>query len=532
MQRTSGFATMLLAAVLGLAATAPARTETMLRIDETAPGEIDPAKAAKAIDSVLLYNIYDTLLLPGPGGVGIAPHLAESYTGDGTTFTFKLRPGVKFHSGNEVTADDVVFSLNRLLAIGSGFSPLFRGWVKQAEALDPATVRITLTGNYAPFLAATFRLGIVDKKTVMANLKDGPFGEFKDYGQAWLNTHDAGSGAYRVVAQTPMTETTLEKFPGYFLGVPEKAPDKVHASYGLEAPTELALMRRGELDVMMQWASPETKRSAMQIKGVSVVGESGIAQLFINLNTKKPPLDDVHCRRAIGAALDYDALIGQANITPEIHGAKPSKGPLVEGMLGYDPSVPDYTRDMAKAKAELAQCKYQPAEHEIEIIWVAEVPLEERFALLMQQNWGELGFRTKITRMPNVSFFQAATKVETTPNVMQLFYNARTPDPDAYLFNAYHSSSVGQYAAAQWLQDPEVDALINQGRSTVDPAAREQIYRKIVLKIRDLQPTIFGYQIINTYAKSDRVDIPALEDPAKNTHMMGMNLMFRRVEMK
>ncbi len=532
MQRAITIAGAMLVFVMATSAPSPAAADTTLRLDEVAPGEIDPGKSTKSIDSVLLYNIYDMLLMPGPGGAGFAPSLAESYDGDGTTFTFKLRSGVKFHSGNEVTADDIVFSLNRLVTMGAGFSPLFRGWVKSIEAADPHTVLVTLTNTYAPFLAATFRLGILDKKTVMANLKDGSFGEFKDYGQAWLNMHDAGSGAYQVVAQSPMTETTLEKFPGYFLGIPPKAPDRVHVSYGLEAPTELALMRRGELDLMMQWASPETKRSAMQIKGVSIVGESGIAQFFINLNTKKPPLDDVHCRLALGAALDYDALIGQANITPTIHGAKPSNGPLLEGMLGYDASVPPYKQDMAKAKVELTQCKYKPADYELEIMWVGEVPLEERFALLMQQNWGELGFKSKIVRMPNLAYVQATSKVETTPHVMQLFYNARTPDPDGYLYNAYASSSVGQYTAAQWLQNPDVDALLNQGRTTTDTAKREQIYREVAQKIRDLQPTIFGYQIINTYAKSDRVDIPDLEDPAKNTRVAGMNLMFRRMEMK
>ena len=131
-------------AVLPLAAP-QASAQTILRLDEVPVGEIDPARATKSADSMLFYNLYDTLLLPGPGGKGFASHIAESFSNEGTAFTFKLRRGVKFHSGNEVTADDVVFSLNRLIAIGAGFSPLFKGWVKQAEAIDPATVRITLS---------------------------------------------------------------------------------------------------------------------------------------------------------------------------------------------------------------------------------------------------------------------------------------------------------------------------------------------------------------------------------------------------
>jgi peptide/nickel transport system substrate-binding protein len=294
----------------------------------------------------------------------------------------------------------------------------------------------------------------------------------------------------------------------------------------------VALMRRGELDVLSQWASPETKRSAAQVKGATVVGESGLAEYFVKLNTKKAPLDDVHCRRAIAFATDYEGLMSQANITPTIRGAKPAKGPLLDGMLGADPALPDYAQDMAKAKAELAQCKYKPGDHEIEISWIAEVPLEERFALLMQQNWGELGFKAKLTRLPWVSYTQLTTKPETTPHVGQLFYNTRTPDPDGYLYNVYSSNAVGQYAAAEWLQNPEIDALLDKGRSTIDLGQREQIYREIVQKIRDLQPDIFAYQIVNTYVKSDRVRIPALEDPEQNTRIMGLNFLYRRMEMK
>jgi len=201
-------------------------------------------------------------------------------------------------------------------------------------------------------------------------------------------------------------------------------------------------------------------------------------------------------------------------------------------MVGYDASLPDYKRDIQKAKAELGQCRYNPSEHELEISWIAEVPLEERFALLMQQNWSELGFRSQVVRLPWVSYTQRTSKPETTPHIGQLFYNTRTPDPDSYLYNVYHSKATGQYAAAEWLMDPEIDGLLDKGRSTIDAADREKIYRETVSKIRDLQPSIFGYQIINTYPKWERVQIPLLEDPEKNMRLMGMNFVFRRMEMQ
>ena len=96
-----------------------------LRIDESAPGQIDPAKATDFAGSVLMFNLYDTLVTPSEGKPGLSPHLATSWTIDGNDYTFKLRDDVKFHSGNPLTADDVVYSFNRMVALGQGYSSLY-----------------------------------------------------------------------------------------------------------------------------------------------------------------------------------------------------------------------------------------------------------------------------------------------------------------------------------------------------------------------------------------------------------------------
>ena len=157
---------------------APLRAETVLRIDEVAVGELDPMKAKDVADSILLYNVYDTLVFPAldGSGSGIKPHLAEKIDIDGTTYTITLRDGVKFHSGNVLDADDVVFSFNRMTALGQGFSYLFKGWVKDVVAKDKRTAVVTLTRPYAPFYSALLRLGIMDKDDVLAHKEAGDFG--------------------------------------------------------------------------------------------------------------------------------------------------------------------------------------------------------------------------------------------------------------------------------------------------------------------------------------------------------------------
>ncbi len=522
-----------LMAIAAIGGTAASRAETVLRLDEVAVGELDPMKARDVADSILMYNIYDTLVFPALDGSGeIKPFLAEKIDIDGTTYTITLRDGVKFHSGNLLTADDVVFSLNRMIALKDGFSYLFGGWVESATVKDKRTAVIKLKSPYAAFYSALTRLSIVDMKTVMANKEPGPFGEFGDYGQKYLNTNAAGSGAYQVVSHDPQNLTVMRKFPGYFLGHGAKSPDLVRQRYALKDQTLLTLLSRGEHDIANQWVGPEIKREFVKLPGVTLLAEPGIAQYFIKLNTKKAPLDDVHCRKALSYALDFAAIHGQARIAPGVEGAKPAKGPLLETMIGFDPAMPDFARDLNKAKAELALCKHKPGDHEIEITWIAEVAVEERFALLMQQNWAELGFKSKVVRVPWVLFTQRVAKSETTPHVGQIFYNARTPDPDAYLYTLYHSSQHGQYNAMEQLADAEVDRLLDLGRVTTDLAKRKEIYTQLVRRIVDLRPSIYGYQVLNLYAKRDMVSIPTLEKPGLNTGLMGGNILFRVMEMK
>src|SRR5215469_427983 len=165
----------------------PSFADTQFRLDASAPGVADPHKGIDYIGSVLAVNLYDALVAPGQNGVPVAPHLATSWKIDGNDSTFTLRPDVKFHSGNPMTADDVVFSFKRLMALGKGNSPLFADRVASVTAVDPHTVKFTLSGTYAPFLGALVRLPVVDSKLMMAHKADGKFGDMGDYGEAYLS---------------------------------------------------------------------------------------------------------------------------------------------------------------------------------------------------------------------------------------------------------------------------------------------------------------------------------------------------------
>ncbi|MDA7988932.1 MAG: ABC transporter substrate-binding protein [Alphaproteobacteria bacterium] len=494
----------------------------VLRLDEVPVGELDPGKASDYADSILMFNVYDTLVLPKQGSPGHAPHLASAWEADGSSFTFTLRDDVRFHSGNRLTAEDVVFSFERMRALEQGLSYLF-AVVESAEAIDDSTVRFNLTESYAPFVASLVRLPIVDSALVRENTVDG------DQGEAFLSANAAGSGAYRVVSHNPQEETVLEKNPDYFLGVPAAAPSMVRLRYGLEAATVRTLIAQGEHDIASQWLPPEVA-GALARDGAQLFTEGGTGAFYMKLNTTKPPLDDVNCRLALAAAFDYEAALRLAAVTDEVSQGSAPTGAIPAGMLGANPPGNVLRRDMDAARGHLEQCRYTPSDHTLEISWIAEVPLEERFALLMQANFSELGFGGEIRKLPWALFAEQVSSAENTPHISQLFVNAVTGDPDTLLYGMYHSSRAGTWQSPEHLSDAEVDRLLDEGRTADGDAARAAAYSALNARLLEIAPTIYAYDNLSVFAASSRVKAPPLQSADAAFGLDQIGFSFRLME--
>ena len=507
---------------------ASANAETVLRLDEVPVGELDPAKASDYADSILMFNVYDTLVLPRQGKPGHVPHLATAWKGSGTSYTFDLRTDVRFHSGNKLTSEDVVFSLERMQALESGLSYLFAN-VKEAVVVDEDTVRFELEEPYAPFVAALVRLPIVDKKLIMQNLGDGD-GEMKDWGAAFLSANDAGTGAYEVAQHNPQGETILVKNPEYFLGVSARAPDRVRLRYGLEASTVRTLLAQGEHDVASQWMPPEVA-AALARDGFQLFQEGGTGGFYIKLNTQKPPLDDVNCRRALANAFDYEAAIKLIAITDEVSQGSVATGAIPVGMYGAKPLSNAAKRDMTKAKKFLADCKYNMDDYTIEVSWIAEVPLEERFALLMQANFSELGIKSKIEKLPWASFVEKISTPDNTPHISQLFVNAVTGDPDTLLYGMYHSSNAGTWQSPEYLNDAKVDELLEKGRIGATDEEREAAYAALNDRLLEIVPTIYVNDRNSIFVANPKIKAPALTSAVNAFGLDGLGFSFRLFEM-
>lgn len=518
-------ATILAAGLLAV----PAMAERILRVDESPIGEIDPAKGTDFADTVLAINLYDTLVYPQQGGSGVQPHLATDWTIDGAVYTFTLRDDVTFNSGNPLTAADVVFSFERMMAMGQGNAGLFEGRIESVEALDDTTVRFTLVEPFAPFLATLVRLPIVDMATVMANIGEGDFGEFGDYASEWMSQNSAGSGPYVVVTHDPQTETDMVYDADYFLEPAENYPERVRYRYGLDASTVRALIARGEHDISSQWLPPEVF-AALADQGVAhLVTEAGLSGNYFKLNTRRAPLDDVHCRRALAYAFDYDTLQQLVRINEDTTQGRPMSSALPQGLVGFDPDLPIFEQDMARAQEELALCAYAPGDHPIEIAWIAETPARERGALMMQALYTQMGFDVSITRTPWALVTEQVTNPETAPHVIEIAVSALSPDTDSLLFNMYHSSMPPTWMSASYFANADLDALLEEGRTETDPDRRQEIYAAANEILREQVPDIYGYELLGAFAVREGVTFHNLEDPALTYPVSGFNLRFADV---
>jgi peptide/nickel transport system substrate-binding protein len=501
----------------------------VIRHTDSWPAYIDPAVGSDYASSICICNMYDSLVFPNPDG-SVKPWLAKSWviSANALTYTFTLVPGVKFHNGDTLTAADVVFSLQRLMTIGEGYGYLFTSSVKAAKALGTYKVQFTLKQPFGPFLGALVRLYILDKKQVMAHLRTGTYGAFKDYGKGWLVTNDAGSGPYKVKTMKTAESLLMEKFNGYWAGWANKdAPQYAEEIGTTEAVTVRTLISRGALEITDQWQTEENLAAMAKLPNTKLCSFFEGSVLNIMLNTKKAPTDDIHFRKALAYCVDYQQII--AKLFP---GTRPSTA-CPRSLPGYDPNLKPYTLDLAKAQAELKQSKYYGKldKYPFELDWVSEVPAEEKIALMVQANAAKIGIKVNITKVPWLSLIDLLAKPATTPNGSVIFVAAHYAEAGSMLESRYESSSTGTWEQGEWLQNPQIDTLIKAALATVDQKKRFQKYYTVQEKIFALCPTLWILeQAIKQDYRSDYVVFPAAEAVKQGkpvNPVMGYNFYYR-----
>ena len=317
-----------------------------------------------------------------------------------------------------------------------------------------------------------------------------------------------------LVLDDPRELTLLSRAAVHHRPFAAGAPEIVRLKYSMAVPTVRALMARGGDEITRLSMPPEVLRALARSPDVELAHDRGTSSFFIMLHTRRPPTDDVHFRRALAQAFDYDALLRLLRVDEEFAGGVPSRGPVPPRLPGHDPEAPFPERDLEAARRALARSRYAPDEHPVEILGfgsrqhragVAPVPAEHG----RDRHPG--GHR----RRP-----------ETTPHANTVDVSACSPDPDSILTAMYHSESTGSSSAMSWLQDPAVDARIEAGRAILDPAARERHDRELNRNLVARQPAIFGYRTTTVVARQRFVRAPRLEDASRAVPTTGGNYVF------
>jgi peptide/nickel transport system substrate-binding protein len=484
----------LLLAVVPFAVAAP---EKQIRFSESWPPRLDPAVGQSYSDSISYSNLYDSLVFPQPDG-SVVPCLAEKWTvsRDGLTYTFTLRKGVKFHSGDPLTAADVVFSAERLMKIGEGYAYLFTSIVDKITAPDAQTVRFILKQPFGPFLNAVVNLYVLDGKQVMAHAeKPGDYGEKGDYGKKWLLTNDAGSGAYAVKEMKMAEHLVAVRFAGYWGGFDANNPDSF-TQIGTEEPVTIrTLMSKRELEVSDQWQSEENYAAMQKIDGVSIARFPSGNILTFCLNTKKAPTDDVHLRRALAYAMDYDNLL--RGVYPS---SKQAKGP-VSTILSPSTEAAPYATNLDKAREELKLSPYAAtlSKYPLDICYPAEWVAADKIALLFQASAAKVGIVVRIAKQPWAKMIADVAEEETTAQVNILTMAPHYGEAGSPL-SRYHSRNCGTWEGVEWLKDARIDSLITDAVATVDPKERAQKYAALRKELVDLCPSIWAVDVTEQHA--------------------------------
>jgi peptide/nickel transport system substrate-binding protein len=275
-------------------------------------------------------------------------------------------------------------------------------------------------------------------------------------------------------------------------------------------------MENKQLEISDQWQSFEAYEALGKISGVEIDPLPSLTSFYYMINTKKPPTDDVHCRKAMAYAFDYDAAVGL-----EWPGTKQMVGPVPAIVAGHDPNVLVYKRDLDKAKAELAQCKYanELDKHPVDVNWVAEVPDEEKWALLFQSNMADIGMKVDVVKVPWLSLVENTSKLETSPSIATIYVSADLPEAGLMLKQRYHSSTTGTWQQNEWLQDKQLDAEIDDSLATIKDEERFAKYYKIQEQLVDIAPSIWIYDQVEKHARRDCVDWPATR--GETSYVMG-----------
>ncbi|MGI9255168.1 MAG: ABC transporter substrate-binding protein, partial [Thermomicrobiales bacterium] len=449
---------------------------------------LDPHVSFDGQSPLLWRAVYENLLQYNGETLDIIPCLAESYevSADGLTYTFKIRPGVKFSDGEPLDAAAVKTSIDRQIGVQQGIAFAFAG-VTAVGTPDDMTVTLTLSapsdgllsafaGMYAPY--------IISPKAIAENEKDG------DLAQGWLRDNMVGTGPFILDKYAQSQQAVFKRNPDYWGGWYGEHPDQIFVKYVKEPATERLLLEKGEIDIAL-YLPDDLVEELDGAEGIAVTDVPSFNLYYLALPCAKGPTADRKVRQAISYGFDYQTWIEQT-----LRGkAEQARGPIPSTFVGFNKDVTQYTYDVEKAKALLAEAGYPDGGFELKYTYETgyfwKRPLGEQF----QANMADLGITVTIQELSPSAWADLLSNPETAEHAYGLVWWPSLKTPFDYLFSLFATDAQGT-AGYNWCyySNPELDGLITQASSEPDEAKRMEMYGKAQQLIVDDAPALFVYE--------------------------------------
>lgn len=472
-----------------------------LRLPGGSPTTLDPAMVRDVVSADYMYEIYSGLVTLA-ADLSVVPDLAERWdvSPDGTTYTFTLRQDIVFHDGTPFTADDVRWSIER--ACG----PELRSPVAAAY-LDDIVGCLDLLAGRAPSVAG---VRVIDERTVALDI-DAPKAYFLakltyptafvldrrqlESDPGWSRLPN-GTGPFRLIAFEPEERLVLARHDHYF--GPKAFLDEI--VYDLRPIATVTRYENGELDAApVGLMDLERVRDPLNPLSREVIqGEGDLGIQYIGMNTRRPPFDDVHVRRAFNLAIDKESL---ADVV--LRGAvRPVDTILPPGMPGFDPTLSPYPWDPRAARDALSASRYGgPTGLPPIVIHTGEggggSPTVQAVVAMVEE---ALDIDIVVEQSPWELFQEEVAAGEY--QAWFLGWSADYADPQDFLDVLFHSASPLNHTR---YQSAEADQLLEAARVEQDEAARLQLYNQVERAILGDAPWVPLYTGVDTWLVSPAV---------------------------
>jgi peptide/nickel transport system substrate-binding protein/oligopeptide transport system substrate-binding protein len=452
------------------------------------PATLDPALVSDGNSRTVVRQLFNGLVQVG-ADLKPRPAIAEFWEAsrDGRVWTFTLRPGVKFHHGREVTAQDFVYSFTRLLDPSKpgpvtelfrrvqGASAFLQGQASHIEglqALNPLTLQITLTEPFAPSLTV---LGLANAAVV-------PQEEVERLGEHFASA-PVGTGPFKFVRWERDKEIVLEAYDRYHDGRPflDTIVFKISATFD-EAFTEFLVGNLEEVPIPSE--RTEEVHANMKYSRYQLLRNPSLSLLYIGFNTQHKPFDDKRVRQAFNYAVHKEALLRDSSTM----GSVAATGGLPPGMPGHDPDLPGYDYNPAKAKQLLAEAGYPQGDGfpAVQLWSASEAESTKAELAVYRENLAELGVQVDVYYATDWAAYDSMLRQGQLPMFRVAWYGD-IPDPDNFFTPLLHSNGQPNY---MFYRNPKVDQLLEQARKETDYAQRIALYRQAERLVLDDAPWI------------------------------------------